>query len=109
MFLTAEPTVPQLLSINIGDVIDRTLFRIVSADNNSATVKSLCTHEQKATIAAVLRDKGGNIKGIASNTKIYKPGEIKSISYSFGDMKETDTVTVEVWDSFENREKLETE
>lgn len=102
----AEPTVPMLLSFDSNE--DIVSFEILSFKDGTAEVKSNCTNYCNATVAVVLKDKSGNIKGIAANTKRYRPGEIKKITTVFSDKSDEDTLYVKVWKSLKDRTELDT-
>lgn len=101
-----EPTVPMLISFDTnGEIVN---FEVISFENGNVKIKSNSTNNVTATVAVLLRGKNGQLKGVAADTKRYKPNEIKEFSVGFSEMTKEDTLSVEVWDSFENRNMIET-
>lgn len=105
---TLLPTVPKLLSFDAGELKGRVIFEKLSfTRDGKAQVKNLCENAQRVTVAAVLRDAEGKLKGVCSVTKIFRPQEADELRFSFGDMAEEDTCSLEIWNNLTERKPIE--
>lgn len=101
-----KPTEPMFISFDTNEyIVD---FEVISFENGDVKVKNNSVNNAAVTVAVVLRDKNGRLKGVAADTKRYKPNEIKEFRVGFSGMDNEDTLSVEIWDSFRNGNIIET-
>lgn len=102
--LTAEVNKPMLISFEAKiPVIDFDILSVSGEKDFSAEIKSLCSESYTVTAAFVLRDNEGNIKSVSANTRCFEPDEIKKVTAGFSELSKDDTVSIEIWKSFTER------